>query len=78
VPKSPPCNFDGGTANAQVLLYVLKKHIDFMEGLFTPEVDMLVPGDDKVGLLVQLSSVGRDEVMDVVIAALGQGEEDDS
>ena len=61
-----------------MLKYALKKkRLDFMEGLFTPEADMLVPQDDEADLLAQLSSSrAEDNVMDTIIAALGQGEED--
>ncbi|CAA7261627.1 unnamed protein product [Cyclocybe aegerita] len=62
----------------QMLKFSLKtKQLNFMEGLETPEIDMLVPADDKTDLLGQVASKWNSNI-DTLLAALGQYNDDDT
>ncbi|CAA7270387.1 unnamed protein product [Cyclocybe aegerita] len=62
----------------QMLKFLLKmKRLNFMEGLETPEIDMLVPADDETDLLGQVASEWNSNI-DTLLAALGQYNDDDT
>ncbi|CAA7265254.1 unnamed protein product [Cyclocybe aegerita] len=62
----------------QMLKFLLKtKQLNFMEGLETPEIDMLVPADDETDLLGQVASEWNSNI-DTLLTALGQYNDDDT
>ena len=52
------------------------KRLNFMEGLTTPEIDMLVPADDEKDLLEGLYSDSTHNI-DSLLSAVSQYDEDD-